>query len=182
MRRLPLILLVLLAACAATPPAEVPPVPLQPNASAADPGRQAVLSTAYVFADPRHVAGRPADAAWAVAQLEWMAVALPQDPFWIGALPTLFPALREATQEVRGALGVAPLATPAEAVQAFVAAAAAFGRGARQDAVAALAPVAAGGAAEIAARLDALPRLPRAAFATGFAQHEMQRLVRSDPE
>jgi hypothetical protein len=67
-------------------------------------------------------------------------------------------------------------------VQGFGDAAAAFDRGAPDAAAAALAPVSAAGGPALAARLDALPRLPRAAFATRLAELEMQRLVTSDPQ
>jgi hypothetical protein len=176
-------LVLLLGACAARPvPPAVPPVPVQANAGAADPVRQAVLSAAYVFADTSRIAGRPADAARAVAQLEWMAVGLPREQVWIGAVPTLFFALDRATAEVRAVLGIAPQATPAAVVQGFGEAAAALDRGAPDAAAAALAPVATGGGAALAARLQALPRLPLAAAATNQAQQEMQRLMMSDPE
>lgn len=175
-------LLLLLGACATQPvPPAPPPVPVQANAGAADPVRQAVLSAAYVFADPSRIAGRPADAARAVAQLEWMTVGLPREQIWFGATPTLFFALDRATAEVRSAVGIAPQASPDAVVRGFGEAAAALDRGAPDAAAAALAPVSGDGAA-VVARLGALPRLPLAAAATNQAQQEMQRLMMSDPE
>ncbi|WP_233256305.1 hypothetical protein [Falsiroseomonas bella] len=174
-------LVLLLGACAA-PPEPVPPVPLQPQASAADPARQAVLSAAAAFADPARLAGHPADAARAVAQLAWMSVALQQDQWWTGANPTLFFTLREAEREVRGALGVRPEATTAAVTMAFAAAASALERDRRDEAAAALAPVAAAGGEAVLTRLDPMPLMPRAAAATHFADQQMLEIMRSDPE
>jgi hypothetical protein len=172
-----------LAACAGSPPAEpAPPVPIQPGpTSAADPARQAVLSAAYTFTDTRIVADRPADAARAAAQIEWMAAALPGDPRWTGTVPTLFPALRQARAEMRQTLGIAPGASAVAATRGLVEAAAALDQGSRSAAVAALAPVAPGGGQAVLARLDALPQMPRAALAARLAQDEMLRISRDDP-
>jgi hypothetical protein len=173
--------LLLPGACAA-PPEPVPPVPLQPRASAADPARQAVLSTAAAFADPTRLAGRPADAARAVAQFVWMRVALPRDQWWIGANPTLFFALDGGERELRGALGIRPEAGAAAVIAAFAQAATALEAGSRQDAAAALDPVATDGGAAVLARLDPLPPLPRTAAAARFADQQMMEIMRYDPE
>jgi hypothetical protein len=179
--RLAASLLLMLGGCAA-PTEPAPPPPVQPMTSAADPGRQAVLSATSAFADPGRIAGRPADAARAVAQLAWMSIALPQDPWWINANPTLFFALRQAEDEVARALHLAADAGPAAVTRAFAAAASALERGSRVEAAAALAPVAPEGGEAVLARLDPLPRLPLAASATRFAEREMMRIMQYDPE
>jgi hypothetical protein len=174
-------LLALLAACTATPREAVPAAPLQALAGAADPTRQAVLSAAYVFAEPSRVAGRPADAARAVAQLEWLAVALPADSRWIPATPMLFPRLLDARAGVRRSLGLAPAAPATATVPALMAAAAALDAGDRAGAAAALAPVSVGGGEGVLARLD--PLLAQGAGgATSLAQEEMLRMGRDDPD
>ncbi|WP_237217864.1 hypothetical protein, partial [Falsiroseomonas oryziterrae] len=102
MRALPILLL--LAACAALPPAQ--PLPPVHTTGASDPTRQAVLAASWAFGTPGRLAGRPAEAARAAGQVEYLAAALPQDQRWIGARPTVFPALRDARVELRDALGI----------------------------------------------------------------------------
>lgn len=181
-RKLPRVLpglVALLAACAE--PAAVPPVPQPTVASVADPMRQAVIGAAFAFSDTTRLAGRPADAARAAAQLEWMAVALAQDQWWIGAVPTLFFQLRDAGEDLRGAIGLAPQASAVVVTRSLGEAAGALDRGDRAAAAAALAPVAPAGGEAALARLYALPALPRAAAATRFAEQEMMRIMTSDP-
>ncbi len=169
------------SACAPVPAQDVPPpLPRADAATLSDPGRRAVLSAAYVFADPRRVAGRPAEAARAAAELEWMAAALPGDPRWAPANPLLFPALAGARDELRGSLGLAP-GTPAAIGGALSGAADALAGGQRAQAAGLLDPVARRGGAAVLARLEALPPLPRAAQATRLAQEEMIRLNQDDP-
>ena len=172
MRRSFLLAGLLLAACTGQPAPE--PVPDRPSASVSNPTHQAVLVAAYAFGDTRRLAGRPADAARAAADLEWLAVALPQDPRWIGANPLLFGQLREARTELRGALGIPPDAAPGAVTQRLYDAARLLDAGRRAEAAAAL------GEATLD-RLSALPRLPRAAAATQFAQSELGRLMQEDP-
>lgn len=134
-----------------------------------------MLVAAYAFGDTRRLAGRPADAARAAADLEWIAVALPQDFRWTGANPLLFGQLRAARAELRGALGIAPDASPVAVTQRLGSAARLLDEGRRSDAAAALGEEAA------LDRLAALPRLPRAAAATALAQAELGRLMQEDP-
>ena len=47
-----------------------------------DPGRLSIDTTSAVFGNPRSVAGRPAAAADAVAELEWLTVNLATDQRW----------------------------------------------------------------------------------------------------
>jgi hypothetical protein len=168
-----------LGACAAAP-ARQAEVPLPPAAiGAADPGRGAVLSAAYVFEDPSRIAGRPAEAARAAARLEWMAETLPGDPRWRSARADLFPALAQSRDAVRRELGIRPAAPPDAVASALIAAAQPLDRGARGEAEAALRPVSGDPAATVA-RLAALPQVPRAAFATSLAAQQMNRLGQTD--
>jgi len=180
MRALPILLL--LAACAAQGPSPPPAQPLPPvqSSGAADPTRQAVLSTSWAFATPGRLAGRPAEAARATGQVEYLAAALAADQRWIGARPTVIPDLRDARAELRDALGI-PRAAPDEAVgRAMLDAAAALDAGNRGGATAALGTVSPAPALTLA-RLESLPPLPRTAAATGEAQAEMRRLDQEDP-
>ncbi len=182
MRLLPRLgLLGALSACAPVPAGEAPPpLPRADAATISDPGRRAVLSAAYIFADPRRVAGRPAEAARAAAELEWMAAALPADPRWVPANPLLFTALARARDEVRSSLGLVP-GSPVAVGGALSGAADALAAGQRAQAAGLLDPVARGGGTSVLTRLEALPALPRAARATRLAQEEMIRLNQDDP-
>lgn len=178
--RLGLLPLLLLTGCAARPAApglEPPPMP-----GAGDPARAAVLGAAHAFADPARLAGRPAEAARAAAELEWLAAALPRDPGWIPANPALFPQLAAARLALRESLGLSAAAPPGEMVRALLAAAGRIEAGDRAAAAAALRPVAAGPAEAVLARLERLPPQPRAGFATRLAQEEMLRMGRDDPD
>lgn len=163
----------LLAACAGAPAPE--PVPDRPSAGVSDPAHQAVLVAAYAFGDTRRLAGRPADAARAAADVEWLAVALPQDFRWTGASPLLFGQLRAARAELRAALGIPPDAPAAAVTQRLHAAARLLDEGRRDEAAATL-----GGEAALD-RLASLPPLPRTAAATAFAHSELGRLMQEDP-
>lgn len=183
--RLPVLAgLAALAACAqpAQQRAAGPELPLQPAQSAADPARQAIISTSYVFGDTRRLRGRPADAARAAAQLEWMAATLPQDPRWIGTGPMVGPQLLEARTELRETLGISPAAPPAQVVSSLDQAARALDSGSPPGAATALAPVAPGGGEAVLARLAAMPQQPRVAAATRSAEEAMFSSGRSDPE
>lgn len=174
MRRLSLVLPLLLGACAGTP-GGLPSVPDRPGLGSADPVNQAVFRAAYAFGDTRRLAGRPADAARAAADLEFLAVALPQDQRWIGANPLLFGELAGARAELRAALGIAPDAAPAEVTRRLDGIAAALDQGRSAEAA-----TLAGGEDRLAT-LDALPPLPRGAAATQAAQSALGRLMGDDP-
>jgi hypothetical protein len=174
-RRASLLPILLLAACAGEPAQRDTTVPERPSAAVSDPTHQAVFRAAYAFGDASRLAGRPADAARAAGDVEWMAVALPQDQRWIGASPSLFGQLDEARRELRVALGIAPAAAPAAVTQSLFAAAEALDAGRRAEAVGLL-----GGEATLA-RLGAMPQLPRTAAATQSAQTELGQLMGYDP-
>lgn len=140
--------------------------------------RAAVTSAAYTFGDTGRVSGNPAEAARAVARLEWLATELPADPYWNGATPTTAGLLREGRDAVRDAIGI-PRTVPADTVaRAMIAAAAALDAGNHAAGLAALAPVAPPG--DALALLGALPQSRRAAIATSAAYGDLMRLGRDE--
>ncbi|HYF08952.1 MAG TPA: hypothetical protein VD970_15120, partial [Acetobacteraceae bacterium] len=147
------------------------------QAGAADPDRAAILATAHAFGAPGTLAGRPADAARAVANLEYLAASLPTDPRWFGMNPTVGLSLARGRDEARAALGIAPDAPPQPVIDRLYAASRALRAQDRTAAETTLAgaPFTAGGAGTLT-RLAALPALPRANEAGALALAELWRL------
>ncbi|MCG7361472.1 hypothetical protein MHZ93_09415 [Roseomonas sp. ACRSG] len=167
----------LLGGCVSTAP-PLPSVSLPPDAveGAGDPTRAAIINTAYAFANPASLAGRPEEAARAVANYEYLAVEIPGGPRWVGFSPLVGVELRRGLGEVRQAVGIAPDAPPQLVVNALYAALRALRAGDAEAARRVLQPpLFAGGGEAVLARLANLPRLPQAAFATTFAANEMNR-------
>ena len=80
----------LLGACAQAPrpaPGPEPVMPASLRQTVTDPARTAIGFTDAVFGRPASVAGRPAVVADAVAELEWLAVAIATDQRFDTALP-----------------------------------------------------------------------------------------------
>ena len=165
-----------LAACAPVPP---PWVTLPPDLiqGAGDPSRAAILEAAAAFGNPASLQGQPARAARAVAELEYLAVAIPYYPRWQNFAAGIGVSLQQARAEARAALGIPTDAAP-QAVMDGLFNAARFLRASDQaGALAALAPPTFSlGGAETLARLGNLPALPDAGPATARAQAEMERL------
>ncbi|WP_203073219.1 hypothetical protein [Falsiroseomonas ponticola] len=160
------------------PPGSQAPVPLPPMTGAGDPMRATVTSAAYAFGAPGRLDGRPAEAARAVARLEWLATELPGDPAWNEAAPITAGLLRRGRDSVRDSIGI-PRSLPADAVaRSMIEAAEGLDRGDRQAGAAALAPVAAGQGAALLARLDHLPPSREAGSATAIAYGELIRIGR----
>jgi len=155
-------LLLGIAGCA-TPVPQGPSVRL-PNdaiAGAGDPMRSALISASSAFANQNRLAGQPAAAARAIAQMEFVAAELPRDPRFTSLSPTVPPQLRAARAEWRSAVGIAPDAAPQDVVTTLFQAARALDNGVPSAAAASL-PVGvfgAGGNATLA-RLASLPALP----------------------
>ena len=170
-----------LAAC--TPGPNYSPrdwVTLPPDAvlGAGDPTRTAIINTAYAFGTPASVAGRPAEAAVAVAQLDYLASEIPYGARWREFDPTVGLLLQRARQETRGYLGVSQEAAPQAVVDALYGASRALRA---NDTVAAeriLAPPVFPNARQTLAHLTALPLLPTANQATARAQQELDRMTR----
>lgn len=172
--------LVLLAACAQPPAAPPGPQLMTPAAlqqSLTDPSRSAVEYTSAVFASPRSVVGRPAAAAEAVADLEWLTVSIGTDQRWIGMQGPLTQQLQAGRAEMRRTLGIPAEATPNAVIGAMDGAAAALRANNRAGASAALAAVTgAGGGDRALGVLSALPALPAVQRATMATQQAMNRL------
>ncbi|BDG72330.1 hypothetical protein Rmf_22590 [Roseomonas fluvialis] len=167
-----------LAACNRPPPPFVA-LPADPNNPFADLARQGILHTAYAFADPQRLAGRPAEAAQAISEAEFLAIDLSTNQRWTEMLPLVQIAFLQARPEWRGALGIAPEAEPQTVIDAMTRVRMGVGAGDEAAAAAALAPplVTPGGAPSFA-RLSALPPLPQTAWAAIRAQNELWRIQR----
>ncbi|MCK8786665.1 hypothetical protein M0638_20015 [Roseomonas sp. NAR14] len=172
------LLSLLLPGCAElrAPAQSAAPPGLTPGA--ADPGRAAIAATAYAFADGGgRLTGRPAEAAQASAQLEYLAADVARGGRW-RALPSSLPfELAASRLELRSALGTAPEADPAAVSRALLAAARALRAGDRAAAEQALAPplFPAGGAATLL-RLNEVAPLPQTANTTAVLAQEVRRL------
>ena len=146
-----------------------------------DPVRGAALNAPRMLGDTAQYAGRPAEAARAIVQLEFLADAFATDPRYAPEIqPTVLFQLREARTEARATLGIAPEAAPDAVMEALRRAAAALDAGSPARAEAALdqrAVFTLGPRATIA-RLGALPPLPRTREAAGAAAAELDRLDR----
>jgi hypothetical protein len=177
-RAAPLVALAALAACNRPPP-PVAVLPADPGNPFADLARQAILHTAYAFADPQRLAGRPAEAAQAIAEAEFLAIDLSTNQRWTEMLPLVQVAFLQARPEWRGALGIDAAAEPQAVIDAMTRLRMGLGAQDEGAAAAALRPplVSPGGTASLA-RLSALPPLPRTAFAAAQAQNELWRIQR----
>ncbi|MFC7477021.1 hypothetical protein ACFQS7_21825 [Dankookia sp. GCM10030260] len=178
MRHGALMLLLLAAGCAEmrqAPPA-IPTAALAPNS--ADGVRGAIEAMAPAFADrARGLADRPAEAAQAAAQLEFVTAAIPRDPRYAPIPEGIRRELLLARQELRDALGTADDATPEAVVPALLAAAGALRTGDRARAARALpAPIFRPGGTRSVDRLGELGPLPQAAIASELLQREVARL------
>ena len=176
--------LALLVGCAQPPAPNLgadPNLPASLRNMVADPAQTAINNTAAVFGDPASIAGRPAQAANAISQLEWLTVDIVTDQRWIGLQPQIPGQVRAGRDAVRQAFGVPAATTPQAAVSAFDGAAAALATNDRAGALTALAAVTGGqgGATRALGLLDALPSIPAAAIGTaalmnGIRQMNMQ--------
>lgn len=178
-RRALLPLLLAPAACALPPP--VPGVRLPAEAPIAqgvtDPGRSAILSTAYVFNQPSSIAGNPAAAAEALGNLEFLAAHVASDQYYRDFDPLVAPLLAQGRDEARAVMGFRPGAPSQVALDSLYGTSAALRSGNRTRAEAALGPLLArpGQEAAVLSRLAALPPLPRAAWATARAQNALRQ-------
>jgi hypothetical protein len=143
-----------------------------------DPTRSAILNAAYAFGSRASLDGRPAEAARAVAQLEYLASEIPGGARWRGFDPTVGLALQGARQEARAALGIAPEAPTQAVVDALFATSRALGAGDGAAAQRLLAPPALPNGPRTLQRLSSLPPLPAANRATSRAAAELDRVDR----
>lgn len=165
------------AACAPRTPVPVAVLPADAVVGAGDPTRAAIIGTSTAFATPGRLAGRPAEAARAVANYEYLTVELPNGPRWREFAGTLEGQLVEGRAELRSALGIAPGAPPQAVIESLYAASRALAAGDQPAAERLLSqPIYQGGGTATLQRLAALPPLPRANFAASSAASELNRM------
>jgi len=163
-----------LVACAPGGPAgPTASLPFDAVQGAGDPTRSAIYSSAYAFNNPGGLANA-AVAARASANLEFLAVSIPQDPRYNSA-PTLNGQLALARAELHNVLGVAPNAPPQAVVDGLYGASRALRMQDLTGAANALPVVAFPDRQATLTRLAAMPALPQAAAATAMAERELLR-------
>jgi len=105
----------MLAGCAGAAMPDPVRLPRDSVEGAGDPTRAAVSRAAFAFNQPGQLVGRPAEAARAIADMEFLAAALPFDPRYQQRDPLLPGQLAQARAEWRALLGI-PDAQPAQPV------------------------------------------------------------------
>ena len=178
----PALLALLLAAGCGEVAAEMrrppPPAPMPGLVQeSADPLMATVNAAAEAFADRgAGLAGRPAAAAQAIAQLEYIALSLGTDARYPQLAQSVGRELLLARDEVRNALGILA-AAPAQSVMRTMLGVADDLRAGRTAAAAAAMrpPLIRPGGAESVARLGELGPLPQTANATGYAREAVAR-------
>jgi hypothetical protein len=160
----------MLAGCAGYVAPDPVRLPRDSVEGAGDPTRAAVSRSAYAFANQAALSGQPAAMARAIADMEFLAAALPFDPRYQQRDPLLPWQLAQGRAEWRAALGIAPDQPAQPLIDSLYAMA-------RLPAAAPGAPL----GPEVAVRLADMPPLPqtaRAAAAAARAQYEAQFPVR----
>lgn len=177
---LAIIALMPIVACA--PAAPFARLPNDAVVGAGDPTRAAIIGSAYAFGAPSSMAGRPAAAARAAAQVEYLATEIPTGPRYTEYSPLVGLELLAARDELRAALGIAPGASPQAVVDGLYAVSRALGAEDGPGATRALtSPVFRDGPATFT-RLASLPPLPRTAIATSLTNSELNRVDRDGRE
>lgn len=178
-RALILLMPVALAACAGVTPPETATMPSNYLLGAGDPTRGAVFAASGTFARPGQLQGQPAEAARALANMEYITVALPQDPLMSVRLDGMTELqLLAARREWRAALGVAEAAPAQGVINGLLAASEALRANERGRAGAALAmPAFTAGPEATLGRLAALPPLPQTARAAEMARMSLDRQI-----
>ena len=173
---LPLAVLLALGACGPQPSRLSASLPADAVIGAGDPMRSAAANTAVAFSSPQQLAGRPAEAAQALAQMEYLAVQIPNDPRITNVSPTAGSQFAEARREWRGALGIPEDRPPQAVIDSLYAASRAI-RAGQQDAAAAALPASVfpQGGATTMLRLASLPSLPLTNAAAVTASNTLQR-------
>jgi hypothetical protein len=155
-------------------------VSLPPDAvvGAGDPTRSAILNAAYAFGTPQSLTGRPAEAAVAVAQLDYLASEIPFGARWREFDPTVGLLLQRARQEVRNYVGISQEAAPQAVIDAFYGTSRALRANDTAAAERILAPPVVPNARQALGHLTAMPLLPTANQATARAAQELDRVGR----
>lgn len=163
-----------LVACA--PAGPYAQLPTDAVTGAGDPTRVAIIGSAYAFGAPSSIAGRPAAAARAAAQVEYLATEIPSGPRFFEFSPLVGQELVAARDELRAALGISPAAPPQAVVDGLYAASRALRAENGPAAAAALTAPAFPDGRVTLARLGSLPPLPRTRIATSLTNNEMNRV------
>ncbi|MBR0678985.1 hypothetical protein GXW74_00660 [Roseomonas eburnea] len=164
LRRFVLAAVLAAAACAPAQPPPTMPSAAMPTAVTTDPITQARQGAASFFRAPQ--AGQPAQAARAIANMEYLAEAVPADPVWQTARSSSLVGLAQAKNEGRRALGI-PASAPSQAViDGLLAAATALEANDRAGVARALpSNVFTAGPDQTVRRLSQPPRIPSASGA-----------------
>jgi hypothetical protein len=160
-----------LAACAAQPLPPSARLPRDAVEGATDPLRAAVLGSAYAFQGDA-LAGHPAEAARAVAMVEYMATDSKWPWRWTDYSPVTLLEIGRARTELRNAFGVATDAQPQLVINALYSAARALDAGEAPSLPVAVFP----DPNLTLARLSTTPPLPITRQATSMAVQELNRL------
>lgn len=155
---------------------ETATLPPDATAGAADPVRQSIVETSLAFAGPARLAGKPAMAARALAEMEFLRVEIMTNPRVAGGNTTATTVFPAAQREWRAAIGVTAEATPQEVIDRLFGVARALNNGREGAAAAAVtAPIFALGPTVTLQRLAALPALPASNQAAQEASHILMR-------
>lgn len=163
-RRTVLLGLLAVAACGPTTPPPTIPVSDAPGSRVIDPIVSAGQNAGAFFRAPQ--ANQPAAAARAIADLEFLAGAVPADPRWQTSSSMAQTQLIQARNQARAALGVPRNAASQQVIDALTAAANALDAGDRAAAAQALPrSIFTAGPQATLARLARPPRVPSAGAA-----------------
>ena len=164
-----------LAGCAVqTSPVDTARFNASPVWLAGDPDIWAINQAQWAFADPGRTLNRPAEAARAVAALDYLAGQINTSPRWAMIGPHSKMELLQARVETRAALGIAPDAPSQAVVDAMMAAGDALNAGDPHGAMASLhGPGFTQGPDQILHSLTAMPYLRTANIATIHAASEL---------
>jgi hypothetical protein len=158
--------LLILAGC--TPPADTAVMP--PASGLVDPVN-AIQYANWAFSSPARTRGDPANAARAVAALDYAAGAMNTSPTLMFMSPVINNEMLDARQAVRSVLGISPNATSQEVVNSMVTVSGALGSGNQTAALAALnAPIFTLGPEPTLAVLTNMPPVRQANIATAHAE------------
>ncbi len=150
-------------------------LPEDAYAGAGDPMRSAINNSTIAFSNRSQLAGKPAQAARAVAEMEFLKVEIASNPRSAGGSTTASTIFPSAQAEWRRALGISPAAPPQAVIDGMFAAARALQGGQPRSAEVVLSqPIFTLGGPATLARLASLPDLP----VTNQAAQEASRVLR----
>ena len=157
------------------PTEESASLPEDAYSGAADPMRSAINNTTVAFSSTSQLAGKPLQAARAVAEMEFLKVEVSSNPRSFGGSTTASTIFPSAQVEWRTALGIRPNAAPQAVIDSMFAVVRALNGGQRQSAEVVLSqPIFTLGGPATLARLANLPSLP----VTNNAAQEASRVLR----